>query len=457
MGKAKDPRARLEFVDVATGEARRPEPPGRPVSDGTAPTGRIVADIEGEEVEVDEEDLIGSAEGEHPREQTYRYDFEALEEYRQRARAQAARRAAARAAELKKPRAFRETFDSAKQAAREFYDANALYFDNVRDPIDGLRDWADGIDVRTGKQATRRLVNTAAGRRILQARPGEPQTLAALQWVFNQAKGRRWDAVPWEEVDRLEEALQPHYEAPSEREAGTPGLYWRPVVGTATAEQLDALAPEQREQLAEWESAKEVRATLEELREAFARNLDCLTPSTRRIVRRRIAEWNRWARDPSEIPEYACEPDEATGGYTCNYPSVAGELRELRRACERDYDPDWAEPEGRAGEPGFPDLTRGPDDPRVEPERPPLRQLEADGRAYGAPESAIVEVRKMGEVVYQLEYRTCGKRNPKTGRPWCSCFAAWPEGGHGPYWYAYWREPSGRRRSQYIGKAFREI
>ena len=52
-----------------------------------------------------------------------------------------------------------------------------------------------------------------------------------------------------------------------------------------------------------------------------------------------------------------------------------------------------------------------------------------------------------------LELRTCGKRNPDTSTPWCWCMTDFPERGHGPYWYAYWREPeSGRRRSRYIGK-----
>jgi hypothetical protein len=46
-------------------------------------------------------------------------------------------------------------------------------------------------------------------------------------------------------------------------------------------------------------------------------------------------------------------------------------------------------------------------------------------------------------ITYQLQFRKCGK-------PTCSTCR---EGqGHGPYWYAYWREGS-RLRSGYIGKA----
>ena len=552
----KEPRARFEFVDVATGEPVDPAPKTRAESDGAAPTGRIVADFDGVQVEVEDEDLLGS-EGEHPRERTFGFDVEGPEpDYATRAKMRAdemrARRArVTKAAKkgrggAKKPRLFRETFDSAAQAAKDFYDANEMFFDYVPDPGDGLREWADGIDVRTGKATTRRLVHTAVGRRILGERQGAPQIRAALRWIFNQAPGRRWDAVPWVELDRLEEALLPLYEPPSWREAGVAGIYWRPIVGAPTPDQLEQLDAESREQLAQWEGAEELRLALADLREAYADNGDCLSPAKQAIVERRIEEWTRWAGDPERIPPYACEPDPATGGYTCNYPSVAGELRELRDACERGYDPDWAEPEGRAAAPGYPDLSSAPPDPYVgaegegredegleawgdadelEPElgradfasegfdagavpwetapahgpdedfgvppweadSPPedaalpdigpepddpfvrpgemtvhsrpvravLRQLADDGRAYGAPREAVVETREHAGVLYQREYRKCGKRNPKTGQPWCWCFGAWPNSGHGPYWYAYWRdETTGRRRSTYIGKGF---
>jgi hypothetical protein len=45
-------------------------------------------------------------------------------------------------------------------------------------------------------------------------------------------------------------------------------------------------------------------------------------------------------------------------------------------------------------------------------------------------------------ITYQLQYRKCGKVSCRTCR----------EGqGHGPYWYAYWREGS-KLRSGYVGK-----
>jgi hypothetical protein len=45
-------------------------------------------------------------------------------------------------------------------------------------------------------------------------------------------------------------------------------------------------------------------------------------------------------------------------------------------------------------------------------------------------------------ITYQLQYRKCGK---------VSCSTCRDGQGHGPYWYAYWREGA-RLRSGYIGK-----
>lgn len=45
-------------------------------------------------------------------------------------------------------------------------------------------------------------------------------------------------------------------------------------------------------------------------------------------------------------------------------------------------------------------------------------------------------------ITYQLQYRKCGK---------ASCSTCRNSQGHGPYWYAYWREGS-RLRSGYVGK-----
>ena len=66
--------------------------------------------------------------------------------------------------------------------------------------------------------------------------------------------------------------------------------------------------------------------------------------------------------------------------------------------------------------------------------------------AITRPGRQVVEVHRHAPTgtLYQLEYKRCGK-------PTCRC--AQPGGqGHGPYWYAYWRE-GGKARSRYLGKA----
>jgi hypothetical protein len=50
-------------------------------------------------------------------------------------------------------------------------------------------------------------------------------------------------------------------------------------------------------------------------------------------------------------------------------------------------------------------------------------------------------------ITYQLQYRKCGK---------ASCSTCRNGQGHGPYWYAYWREGS-RLRSGYIGKVHPQL
>ena len=45
-------------------------------------------------------------------------------------------------------------------------------------------------------------------------------------------------------------------------------------------------------------------------------------------------------------------------------------------------------------------------------------------------------------ITYQLQFRKCGK---------ASCGTCKRGPGHGPYWYAYWREGS-KLRSGYVGK-----
>ena len=59
--------------------------------------------------------------------------------------------------------------------------------------------------------------------------------------------------------------------------------------------------------------------------------------------------------------------------------------------------------------------------------------------------ASVSDTRFYDGKTYQLEKRRCGKKS-------CKCSAGDLEQvGHGPYWYAYWKE-SGKLRTQYIGK-----
>jgi hypothetical protein len=65
-----------------------------------------------------------------------------------------------------------------------------------------------------------------------------------------------------------------------------------------------------------------------------------------------------------------------------------------------------------------------------------------------APEKSIRKIEKSEEgkdksISYQHQYRKCGK---------ALCIHCTNGEGHGPYWYAYWRE-DGKVKSKYIGKA----
>jgi Family of unknown function (DUF6788) len=55
---------------------------------------------------------------------------------------------------------------------------------------------------------------------------------------------------------------------------------------------------------------------------------------------------------------------------------------------------------------------------------------------------AMTQLPQDQHITYQLQLRKCGKP---------SCSTCRDGQGHGPYWYAYWREGS-RLRSAYVGK-----
>lgn len=56
--------------------------------------------------------------------------------------------------------------------------------------------------------------------------------------------------------------------------------------------------------------------------------------------------------------------------------------------------------------------------------------------------NGITKIPTDHHITYQLQYRKCGKAR---------CSTCQKGLGHGPYWYAYWREGA-RLRSGYVGK-----
>ncbi len=369
--------ARFEYVDVATGE------PTSPTEPGTRSTGRVVADIDGEAVTIDEEDLVGRGTDADPRKRRYRYDADSPADYPAQARARKAARVARSRPTKQRVRrkGLRKTFDSAAKAAKMFVDHNEDFFDHMRDPWDGLRDWMDGIEVKVGR-GHRKLAQTTAGKRILTQKHAAAAIRTAVAYVLGQAKGRRWESVDWTQIDRLGEALRPYFEPPS-LGAGQPGLYWRPFTGAVRAEDLDAMIPAQRESIRDQESSQEIGEQLDQLRPAYARAKACLPKDLRKVIERRIRQWSSWAKDPSKIPDYACEPDPRTAGYLCNYPAVAGELEQLRRSCNDAYDPNWAADDSKRGEPGFPDTSGG------ENETPIARKVSAKACCSSTPSTSV--------------------------------------------------------------------
>lgn len=69
----------------------------------------------------------------------------------------------------------------------------------------------------------------------------------------------------------------------------------------------------------------------------------------------------------------------------------------------------------------------------------------SDGRR-----NLVLDSTKENDVLYRLEKRRCGKEG-------CRCMEGeLSEVGHGPYWYAYWREDS-RLKTRYIGKKLKKV
>ena len=273
------PRAKAVLVDAATGGPRKPG------DMGAYSTGRYVATIDGQRIEVDPEDIITPTRSSPPTRGGLRFDYGAPAGYLAQARRQKKEASKAKPKRgRKKPKAkaprcpprapgLRTTFKSSAEAAKLFYDGNALFFDHVRDPYDGLRDVFDGIEVRVGKR-DKKLGHTPKGQAILQAQPADA-ICKTLQAIFGRTRSRRWDEVDWPLIERLGESLQPYFEPYDPSEPSRPGLYWRPFLGELDSDALAELDPDTLGQVADCESRRELGAALERLREVYAANRKC--------------------------------------------------------------------------------------------------------------------------------------------------------------------------------------
>jgi len=248
---------------------------------------------------------------------------------------------------------FNQTYRSVRDGVKELARGNAEFIEAVTDSADGVREWMDSIDTKVGRStSSRKLSATPAGHRILGMRSGSSQIEASLSYILGQNKSRRWDKVDWDAVQDLSNALEPYVDDRElSRLGGVKGLVWRPFAALTEEEIVARLdGHELNEYLAE-RSRERIMESVAELERRLKAGKKCLKPWQIKVVEGRIADWKKWAKDVSRIPEYACEPDSGTGGMSCDYPLVEGELREMAKACTGGYDAYWADK--FRGQPGF--------------------------------------------------------------------------------------------------------
>ncbi len=211
-----------------------------------------------------------------------------------------------------------ETFRSAEVAARTFYEENAAFFEAIPDPTEGIIAWMSAFDVRVGRRP-RSLAQTSGGRRILANRPAG-MIRSALRYVFAQAEGARWADVDWDQVQRLEAALQPHYDSLSAEHA-FPRLVWMPI---AAARGLSEVAVDDEGEYESLQAQRDLKLAIAELEEAYDETEDDLPEALDLFALRKLAGWKRWVRR-GRLPTSA----QCVGGVIPDYASFAAELRAL--------------------------------------------------------------------------------------------------------------------------------
>lgn len=364
--RAQNPQAKLEHRDVLTGQLVRPGTPG------SIATGKYVMRIRPgkgepfEVVEVDREDL-------DPSKDTFGVAKETYKKYRGLAQTKASRRERdlrrmptfEEDDELRIPGA-RATFRSPDLAVDEFLSRNPslwnLAWADVGDPVE---DWMDRTEVRV-RAKYRALDETRRGREILELfRTGQNDQgfRELLAYLFGQAKGRRWENVPWGKIEDLVEIFAESARREADRmgatdflSAGIPTIVWMPPATgfheptPAFTEQLDERG---RAYYRRYEASQHLYELSRRLTRLLKAGRRCLTADQRKVVRSRVKTLERWAKRPDEMPEWACavfrEP-----GVVCGLLGIEEEAARISAACETGYDPDW--PRTRLEEPLEPGL-----------------------------------------------------------------------------------------------------
>lgn len=242
------------------------------------------------------------------------------------------------------------TFASAEAALREFVGRNQWFFE--ADALDGadlsdvVRPWLDGLDSAIGKRHAR-AIDTRAGRRILAAPQGAPMVRAALRYVFGRAKGRRWRAVDWRDVDSLLGAVKAQLVDDVERTGvPAPAGAWSYPLGSGLVERdalveqaAEDLGPRRARALVRWITSQDLWDLVDRGRRALAEGATCIGKPEARAARRRLGVMRRWALRPELMPDWACAASDRGGAAgLCLVPALAAEVAALEAACGVDYD-----------------------------------------------------------------------------------------------------------------------
>ena len=363
--RAANPQARAEYRDLVTGELVRPGTPG------SMATGKYVMRIRPEPgmpmetIEVDREDL-------DPAKDTYGVAKETYPRYRDIAAAQAKAKARelkrmptfSRGQELRIPGA-RATFSSAKSAADQFLSYNpSLWALGWADVGDYVEDWMDRTEVRVRGRRFAALNRTRRGQELLdlfrrgQNDAGMKQMLA---YLFGQARGRRWDDVPWDKVDSLVEIFAEAARREADRigdsdflTAGVPHIAWLPPAmgGAPTPEFVQSLTLKGQEYFQRHEASQRLYDLADRLDGLLRANRKCLSAEDRKVVRQRIKTIRGWAQRPDTMPEWACASFQEPA-QLCDLLGIEAEVSKLAAACEFGYDPAWAKRGGDTVQPGL--------------------------------------------------------------------------------------------------------